>query len=124
MHGEGTHYKETLAMMQAQAHAYAFSCFLYFQHMVKMSKSPEEKAYYSQQQSIAGCMVHGPHGISPVGPTGMMIPPFGFPYFGGFPNGSADYSSKQESEEKEQIPLHYQTTFGSAARKEKEVPHP
>lgn len=65
VHGEGSHYKETLAMMQAQAHAYAFSCFLYFQHMVKISKSPEEKGYYQQQQAIAGCMVHGPHGVSP-----------------------------------------------------------
>ena len=30
VHGEGMQYKETLAMMQAQSHAYAFSCFLYF----------------------------------------------------------------------------------------------
>mgnify|MGYP007004445763 CR=1 FL=1 len=111
VHGESSHYKETLAMMQAQAHAYAFSCFLYFQHMVKISKSPEEKSYYQQQQAIAGCMVHGPHGVSP---ATMMPPPFGFaPYFG-FPHHQVEYSShKSASEEKEQVPpLHYQTTFG------------
>jgi hypothetical protein len=47
----------------------------------------------------------------------MPPPPFGFPYFGG---GFHDFSSKQPSEEKEQIPLHYQTTFGSAVRAPKE----
>jgi len=85
-------------MMQAQAHAYAFSCFLYFQHMVKISKSPEEKGYYQQQQAIAGCMVHGPHGVSP-----SVVPsPFGFaPSYFGFPH-PGDYSSqKSASEEKE-----------------------
>ena len=48
-----------------------------------------------------------------------MPPPFGFPYFGGFHDFS---SSKNASEEKPQVPLHYQTTFGSAARKKKETP--
>ena len=67
VHGEGNQYKQTLEMMQSQAHAYAFSCFLYFQHMAKTAKTPEEKAYYLHQQGVAGCMVHGPHGISPVG---------------------------------------------------------
>jgi len=32
--------------MQAQAHAYAFSCFIYFQQMVKLSRTAEEKAYF------------------------------------------------------------------------------
>ena len=110
VHGESTHYKETLAMMQAQAHAYAFSCFLYFQHMVKIAKSSEEKSYYQQQQAVAGCMVHGPHGISP---ASMMPPPFGFPPYFGFHH--PDFASdKSASEEKEPVPhLHYQTTFGS-----------
>jgi len=49
VHGEGTMYKETLARMQAEAHAYAFYCFLYFQHMSKISEAPEQKAYYKQQ---------------------------------------------------------------------------
>ena len=67
VHGEGNHYKHTLEMMQAQAHAYAYSCFSYFQNMAKGAKSRSEQAYYQQQASIAGCMVHGPHGISPIG---------------------------------------------------------
>jgi len=62
-------------------------------------------------------MVHGPHGITPHhsgGMMGMPPPPFGFPYLGGFPDFN---SSKHTSEEKAaQVPLHYQTTFGSAAR--------
>lgn len=35
--GASDHYQETMALMQAQAHAYAFSCFLYFSHMAKIS---------------------------------------------------------------------------------------
>lgn len=46
VHGDGNHYKHTLDMMQAQAHAYAFSCYLYFQHMTKTAKSYEERVYY------------------------------------------------------------------------------
>tara|TARA_B110000285_G_scaffold218720_1_gene268495 strand:- start:1543 stop:1680 length:138 start_codon:yes stop_codon:yes gene_type:complete len=34
--------------------------------MAKNAKTPEERAYYTHQQGVAGCMVHGPHGISPV----------------------------------------------------------
>ena len=33
-------------MIQQQANAYAFNCFLYFQHMQKIAKTPEEKAFY------------------------------------------------------------------------------
>jgi hypothetical protein len=85
--------------------------------MVKIAKTPEEKAFYQQQQAIAGCMVHGPHGVSPAG-----IMPFGYPFFSGG-HGIPDFSSKS-SEEKEQIPLHYQTTFGSATRLSKEKKEP
>ncbi len=82
VHGEGNQYRQTYENMQAQAHAYAYSCFLYFQNMVKNSKSSEEKAYFSQQASIAGCMIHGPHGASPIG-----IPPASS-MFGGFRGAS------------------------------------
>jgi hypothetical protein len=34
--------------------------------MAKMAKSDDEKAYYKKQQAISGCMVHGPHGVTPV----------------------------------------------------------
>lgn len=64
-------------MMAAQAHAYAQSCFMYFQLMARISKSSEEKSYFQSQQAIAGCMVHGPHGSEPVQlPIGH---DFGFP---------------------------------------------
>ena len=46
VHGEGTMYKEQMAMMHAQAHAYAYHMFLYFEHMSKSSEAPEQKAYY------------------------------------------------------------------------------
>lgn len=68
-HGENSDfddYKETMALMAAQAHAYAQSCFMYFQLMAKISKSQVEKNYFQQQQAIAGCMIHGPHGDDPV----------------------------------------------------------
>ena len=52
--------------MAAQAHAYAQSCFMYFQLMARISKSTEEKNYFQSQQAIAGCMIHGPHGSDPV----------------------------------------------------------
>jgi hypothetical protein len=65
--------------------------------MVKISKSPEEKGYYQQQQAIAGCMVHGPHGVSPA-----MVPqPFGFaPPFFGFQHQGEYSSQKSASGEK------------------------
>jgi hypothetical protein len=31
-----------------------------------MARSEEDKHYFQKQQSIAGCMVHGPHGMFPV----------------------------------------------------------
>ena len=52
VHGEDSNfdeYKETMALMAAQAHAYAQSCFMYFQLMAKISKSQEEKQYFQQQ---------------------------------------------------------------------------
>ena len=69
--GEFDDYKETMAMMAAQAHAYAQSCFMYFELMAKLSKSQDERNYFMHQQAIAGCMVHGPHGDKPA----HMIPP-------------------------------------------------
>ena len=47
VHGEGHQYKQTLDMMQAQAHAYAFNTFMYFQQMSKQTKLNEEKAFYN-----------------------------------------------------------------------------
>jgi hypothetical protein len=64
--GDWDDYKETMALMAAQAHAYAQSCFMYFQLMARLSKSSAEKNYFLHQQAIAGCMVHGPHGDKPV----------------------------------------------------------
>ena len=69
VHGENSdfdEYKETMALMAAQAHAYAQSCFMYFQLMARLSKSQVERNYFLHQQAIAGCMVHGPHGDDPV----------------------------------------------------------
>ena len=40
---------EVAAMMAAQAHAYAQSCFMYFQLMAKLSKSQDERNYFMHQ---------------------------------------------------------------------------
>ena len=47
--GEWDDYKETMALMAAQAHAYAQSCFMYFQLMARLSKSSVEKNYFLHQ---------------------------------------------------------------------------
>lgn len=37
VHGEGSQYKDSLVHLQAQAHAYAFSCFMYFKKMARQA---------------------------------------------------------------------------------------
>ena len=103
VHGEGNQYRQNYEMMQAQAHAYAYSCFLYFQKMASNSKTQDEKAYFSQQASIAGCMIHGPHGVSPVGmpPASSMyggFRPHGFNSFMGPGAATNSHSNKQRRE--------------------------
>lgn len=115
-------------MMQAQAHAYAFSCFLYFQQMAKMSKNNAEKQYYQEQQQIAGCMVHGPHGIAPAGYPPIVMPPVntkqGLPQIPPMLNqyplmhqqsqcGRASHPENEEQQRPEK--LQYQNTFGGLA---------
>ena len=76
-------YKEQMAMMQAQAHAFAYQMFHYFEQMAKAAAAPEEKAYYKQYQGVAGCMVHGPHGIQPVPMPHFLNFPHPPQFFGG-----------------------------------------
>lgn len=94
VHGENSNFKDSLMVMQAQAHSYAFSCFLFFKKMAKLAKSDEERAYYKKQQAISGCMVHGPHGVTPV--------PLPFPILNSTREeglmSSSHYKCSQESE--------------------------
>ena len=71
-----------MAMMQASAHAYAYHMFVYFEHMAKVADTDAQKAYYKQCKAVAGCMVHGPHGVQPVPMHAYMNCPPPPPFFG------------------------------------------
>lgn len=115
-HSDFDDYKETMALMAAQAHAYAQSCFMYFQLMAKLSKSQEEKKYFQQQQAIAGCMIHGPHGSEPVQlpiDKELGIPPPSLAEFPTYdPNAFTQYA--QEDADAAQMPPPHLLNFDEA----------
>ena len=78
MHGEESgydEYKETMALMTAQAYAYAQSCYLFFQHMKNLAKTPEEKHHFQQQLETANKMVSGLSAQQDMGIPGLSLPP-------------------------------------------------